>query len=129
MTCLFLRLSLTNVYADFLPGSHQYLLTSATAFWGLGFIITNGVRLPSNIRLHVAYHTYFYVLCRCLLDCLGSYPQLLLWYIYHRLCQITKYGMALLLFHEWCIVFIPLGRAFRDAVFGESEISCWERQG
>ena len=49
MTCLFLKLSLTNVYEDFLPGSHQYLLTAATVFWALGFIIANGVRLPNHI--------------------------------------------------------------------------------
>jgi hypothetical protein len=50
MTCLFL--SLTNEHEDFLPGSHQYLLTSVNAFWSVGFIIANGVRLP-----HVAYRT------------------------------------------------------------------------
>ena len=49
---------------------------------------------------------------------MGSYPpKTLLWYIHYRLCHITKYGMA----HYWCIGFIPLGCAFRDAAFGEPE--------
>ena len=42
-------MSLTNVYEDFLPGSHQYLLTAANVFWAVGPIIANGVRLPHHI--------------------------------------------------------------------------------
>src|SRR5882762_8899052 len=112
----FLFLSLTNAYQDFLPGSHQYLLTAANAFWAVGFIIANGVRLPHHIFLYVVCRTYFKLPYPRLP---GSYPQTLLWYIHYRLCQITKYGMALLLFHDWCISFIPLGCAFHDAAFGE----------
>ena len=57
MTCLFV--SLTNAYKDFLPGSHQYLLTTANVFYDLGPIIANGVRFPHHILLHVPYRTYF----------------------------------------------------------------------
>ncbi|KIM38934.1 hypothetical protein M413DRAFT_29849 [Hebeloma cylindrosporum] len=31
------------VLLDFLPGTHQYLLTAANAFWSLGLIIANGI--------------------------------------------------------------------------------------
>ena len=47
--------SLTNTYEDFLPGSHQYLLTTANVFYALGPIIADGVRLFYHIVLHVPY--------------------------------------------------------------------------
>jgi len=40
-----LYMSLMNPCADLLPGSHQYLLTAANAFWPVGLVIANGVRV------------------------------------------------------------------------------------
>ena len=47
-----LFLSLISAPADFLPGSHQYLLTSVFAFWGIGFIVANGVRVVTDALSH-----------------------------------------------------------------------------
>jgi len=47
-----LFLSLINAPADFLPGSHQYLLTAVNAFWGVGYVIASGVRVVTDALTH-----------------------------------------------------------------------------
>lgn len=47
-----LFLSLINAPADFLPGSHQYLLTAVNAFWGVGYVIASGVRVMTDALTH-----------------------------------------------------------------------------
>ena len=62
------------------------------------------------------------------LDCLGFYSQVYLWHNCH-VYKIPKYGMALLLLHDWWTGHIPLGDAFHNATFGEPKVPCWERPG
>ena len=119
MTCLFLRLSLTNVYGNFLPGSHQYLLTAVNVFWAVGFIVANGVHLPNQILC-----TSFIILKNYrILDCLGSYPQILLWYIHYSLFQITITVSRLV---HWFYSFgLCVSRCFwraRDTLLGKARI-------
>ena len=45
-----------NARADFLPGSHQYLLTAANAFWGVGLLLSNGVRVVTYPPTHCLWY-------------------------------------------------------------------------